>query len=639
MPIQIQTATVLAVVAMLVLSAGVTGAAVGGTLADVDDTPATAADEIFVYENGDAVLVYRTADPSASQTTTGTFGLDVTKGLVHVFVTDQVETGVTGDATLLVKPAEISGDGTFSMTVPEKMETINVDLSLVTSKTEASGSLTLDATFANDVDSETADTSDLTKSLTTEGIVTVGPSFKSSGHATVEKSTAPADATLTYAAITLTETESGFDMTGTHSYTLSELSADDWETEAAAQQSLEEMFGAIASELDGTATVTIDSYEFDPETRALDVSYTVAFSDVKPALAKNIASMIAADRGLELTEEQLDEVAAHLEAVEVKTLSFTYDSLGAETITSWDVELDEFHHVMEADLALHTFAGTADEETLTLARQKLDAMIASEVSFTLTWGALASGMDTETSTIQLQSSYETENWERYTSELESRGIETPESTVNVKATTDDDGIISMTFTVTMKQSDLVNTLVKGVVLGGQHTADEETAAMLDAFEQAELERAKIDVSIVDGTITFEAAASFEDLSAFDDLLSEKFGGLTVDGISSEMSEGAGVSYVRVTGATVENPTIEDVRALSDVDENTVIHMPGSWDAESTTFPEMDEEKVNAFLDEEAESDAESEPMPVNLPGGDAVFAGLAAAMLVGVGIVARKRHL
>ena len=69
----------------------------GASTASVDATTPShnnttdAADEIFVHENGDAVLIYEQDDDGEASTATGHLGLNVTEGLMHVLVRDELD--------------------------------------------------------------------------------------------------------------------------------------------------------------------------------------------------------------------------------------------------------------------------------------------------------------------------------------------------------------------------------------------------------------------------------------------------------------------------------------------------------------------------------------------------------------------
>jgi len=118
--------------------AGATAAApdAGASTASIDATTPShnntteAADEVFVHENGDAVLVYEQddandADDEAS-TTTGHLGLNVTEGLMHVLVRDELEqpSNVTGDAQFVLEPSALAGNGSFTAPRPENLENL-----------------------------------------------------------------------------------------------------------------------------------------------------------------------------------------------------------------------------------------------------------------------------------------------------------------------------------------------------------------------------------------------------------------------------------------------------------------------------------------------------------------------------------
>ncbi|WP_435359429.1 hypothetical protein [Haloarchaeobius sp. DFWS5] len=667
MPSQLRTAVVLAVVAMLVLSGGMTSA-----VASSDDTLATAADEIFVYDNGDAVLLYRMTDADA--TGQGTFAIDVPSGLAHVFLTDEVDPGLDANAEFVAEPDSLMTDGEITFLQPEDIEALDMHASMVQTRDEASGSLSLDATIRTPESGEMGEMGDVGEvgdesdtahadtqmTVTSDGFVVVGSSLEAAGQmvTTVTGAATDDEAADSYLSMMLTETEDAIVITVEKSAMLEDFETTDFETEEAAQQALDERFTQVADSLGGTAEVTIDSYAFDTETNRLDLRYTATLTDVKPAIAMEIAKMMADDRDMTLTDEELGEVAAHIETAQLTEISYVMETVGTETFFDWTLQIDEIDSLMEASLTLDSFAPDADEEALAKQAAMLEAKKNADLAATLSWSGTTT-TEAETTTVQLTASYETENWTDYVDELEAQDIEFRESTVTLDATTDDEGAITVTISVTLNQRDVVDSIVDKILAGAtamgpgsgdekqgsgdekqgsgdekQGSGDEKQAEMLEMLRDAGFEKVKMDVSMAEGTITFEAATKFEDLTPLQDHLAETFDGLAVERITGTMAAGQQVVFVHVTGATVENATMDDVLAISEVDDQTIVHLPGTWDAETAGIPEFDEASVQTFL---ADGDESPSTAPGDLPGTGTGVALLAAGAVLGSVLIARTR--
>ena len=80
------------------------------------------ADEIYVRENGSAVLVYEEDDSTdATEPPTDVeYGADIGSNLFYFLASEPLEgeTGVTGEASVLLAETNVSGDGQFSVDRP-----------------------------------------------------------------------------------------------------------------------------------------------------------------------------------------------------------------------------------------------------------------------------------------------------------------------------------------------------------------------------------------------------------------------------------------------------------------------------------------------------------------------------------------
>ncbi|WP_267640671.1 hypothetical protein [Haloarchaeobius amylolyticus] len=663
MPSKFATALVVAVTLMLVTSPGVAGAAFGdATSPDMHEASVEAADEIWVFENGDAVLVYHGTSEAA--TASGHAAIDVANGLAAIFLTDAIDPEVSGQGTVVLTPDMLDATGAVAVPAPESLTDLTVDLSTTTDETESTGSLAIDATFAADP----AMTGDLPvqsteEILATEGIVTVGSSLAMQGYVFVgevgepaseaENADAPAEPDVTDVErelyeLSLVETDDGFVLTGYQSMQVSEFATDSWKTSEAAEETLLMTVGSVAEMLEGEATVTVDEHVFDEETGQLTMAYTVLFTDVEPALSNMLADAMADSQDVELTDEEREIIAGHIAAATLSDLSVAYEKTEQSTVFVWNVQLDGIDELMTANIELMALAGQ-DEATIDTATSKLAAKQTADLSTTLTWRGLVSAAeaDTLTNRLQLEAAMATENWDAFVTELDARDIDVGTSTVDIAAGIED-GVLSTDIAVTVSQKDLVDMAV--AQLTQQKLADEmdpKSAKLVDALKQGDFEKAKLTANMQEGTITVEAAAKFADLSKLGALLDEEFQGLHVQALYSELDAGETTTYVKVVGATTADPTIDDVQLLPEVGVDTVVHMPGEWDPMTTTFPEMDVIETTAFLEEETADDpapagdddlpvaGEEQPEPI-AAGVSGSTVGLALVALLGAALLARR---
>ncbi|WP_439027380.1 hypothetical protein [Haloarchaeobius sp. DT45] len=661
MPSNTRTALVVAVTLMLVTSAGVAGAAFGtATSADMDESSVEAADEIFVFENGDAILVYR--GEHEESTASGHAALDVTNGLAAIFLTDSIDPEASGQGTVVLTPDMVDANGALAIPTPESIEDLTFDVSTSTNETASTGSLSVDATFkqaaeTTDDTSETTETApetmnEVPESLTedvsttspdeivaTEGVITIGSSLTSQGYVFVgslpestadETNTADAEVSAEsdtaaesdstaktvegeFFQISLTEEDDSFVLTGYQSTVVDEFTADSWKTSEAAEQTLLDTFSTIAENLEGEATVTVDEHEFDAETGRLTVSYTVTFDGIQAALSEKLADAMAAKQDIELTEEQRAQIAERISAVKLTDMTVLFEKTDTATAFAWNVQLDELDELMTANIEIAALAGE-DDALIETARAKLEAKQAADLTMTVDWGALVSNAeaDEQMTRLQLVMNVDHENWESFVSELDTRGIDVGTSSVEIHAGTED-GVLSTDVAVTVSQSDLVDMAMQQLLEQSADSADDgmdpHTAKIVEALEQGEFEKAKLDVNMQEGTVTIQAAAKFANLEALGELIDEEFDGLHVEQLYTRADAGETTTYVKVSGATMANPTIDEVQQLTEVGAETVVHMPTEWDPETTTFPEMDATEIGAYLElSEEEEQAEEEPV-------------------------------
>ncbi|WP_435359430.1 PGF-CTERM sorting domain-containing protein [Haloarchaeobius sp. DFWS5] len=628
-----KSAFVLAVAALLVGST-VGSVAMAGGLGQSSEDSVQPADEIYVQENGDAMLVYR--DDQSSSTTTGQYGIDVSEGLLHAFVQDNSSTdsNVTGNASFVMGPESLSGEGDFQMPTPDSVSDLTVDASLTQTKKDAKASASVDATFQSESGTVGQGTSML-ESVSTQGTFTsTASSFATDGSVTATFEQAPASMANQHHEFTLEETNAGYTLSMAQNYEVGSFGKSSWETREAARQSLEAQFSMIGQQLGGDVSVNIKSHSFDSATNRLDIEYVVEFSGVDEMLSEQIAQSLASSQQMDLSQSEAEDLAQRIQKLEVTKVSATLDVTDTEATASWDVQLDEYDEAAKAMLDIAEATEMQDDEAITQARKMFEAQQAAELEQTATWNGELTSPDANSARITFDGSYETENWGAYISELESRGIDDMgETTAEFHAKTEN-GELQTSFEAEVAQEDMIREAIDGMLSSAQGTTgaseDSQARKVLDAFKKSNFEKARMDVSVQKDSVTFEAGASFDNLSAFSDVLKDEYGGMNVASAYGEVEDGESVTYVRLKGATGENPAESDVRALAAVDAETTVHLPGDWSQEEQDFPEMDASEVKGYL----QTDEDDGGFLGGMPG---FGVGVALVALVGVSLVALRR--
>jgi len=129
--------------AVVVLLSAIVG---GGVLAQ-EAGPLGEADEIYVDDNGDAVLVM--ADDPPDSEANLEFDVDVGSGILYGLVTAPVEdTGnVSGALTAAVSDEAFAAEGNLSAPRPDALESLELDVESVTNDQQSAFDGTLSTTF------------------------------------------------------------------------------------------------------------------------------------------------------------------------------------------------------------------------------------------------------------------------------------------------------------------------------------------------------------------------------------------------------------------------------------------------------------------------------------------------------------
>ncbi|NHN41416.1 hypothetical protein G9C85_07165 [Halorubellus sp. JP-L1] len=566
------------------------------------------ADEVYVHENGDAVLVYNQSSESTdTSTATGHLGLNVTEGLMHVLVRDDVEdeTNVTGDAQVVLEPSSLAGNGSFQAPRPETLENLDVDVTAERTPSDASARATFDATYVDD--SEYSTTSSV-ESASTSGELSVSANeFTTSGSASAEY--AQDLGTLQHREYTLEEGTNQYRLQASEEYYVSSYFAEQWNSRENATETIERQYASIASSLGGSADVTVESYDFattESGRQKLDIEYTIMYSNVDDALGQQVAAQVTNAEDVDVSTETAQAVGDGVADLEVDRVHASVDAEGKSMQASWDVELSNYEPLVMAGLDLAAEASEDENvtEQVETARTNYEAMQASGLVQTVSWDGSMSSPSENAVRAQGTVDYGTQNYEAYASELEARG-EPVQGTMSFSASAQTEGeqvVAEMEYS--MEQEDLVDQTLGNLLQSAQSTgtgADTQNVQrFVRAFQRSDFEKAKMNVDVAEEEVQFQAGASFENMSSFRDVMEDEFGG-DVASMYADLDDDS-KAYVHVTGAFDENASESAVREHEAVDEETRVIMPGDWNSSTTEFPKMDQEEARDYLDIEDPDD-------------------------------------
>ncbi|WP_207591002.1 hypothetical protein [Halomontanus rarus] len=640
---------------LLVTSSGAAalGSSGGVSQATADD-PDTA-DEVYVEENGDAVLVYEENHEEDFEeenvSLSGDFGFDTSTGLIHLFYegefADLVEDGEdepewTGDATARMTPDLVSGDVDVAGDAPEEIEDFSatVDHTQTHSTYESSTDFSMTVQADNESDemgaAGTAGAAGLYSSVEFEADTTTSAStLESSGTMT---SVTDENATFGAAAdneelldVSLTETDGDYDLSVTEETTITEWQKDRWDTREDAAETLESRYNGMAMQFGGTMDFSLESYEFEEaegenETHSVAVEYDVTFSGVKEQVSEMLADELADDQELDLSEAEAKSIADSIAALQVEKLEFSTETDGLEESVEWDVEIDNYDEFVLGLLEISESIDELDDQMadqldetrdLLEAQNEADLVQQSSIEFS------AETNDGET-TVEFSSESSADNWADYVDEAQDRGLGEylTETTTDLEIeTVDDDLEIAGSFEV--EHEGMLEMYLDDMIEQAENdpTLDDEFTESVQSFKQTEFETAKVGVSLSETTFSVESAAQFGNLSAPE---SEN---LTITAVHGETESNTTTMYVSVSEFVGEDPSEDEVRASEHVDEDTDVYMPGEGDRD---FPETDVDSVSEFLEEEEDDSL----LPVGTTG---IAIGAVAVLAVVGGAVAFRR--
>jgi len=570
------------------------------TVTAPNDTVDTA-DEVYVRENGDAVLVYDQGNESSSSSTaTGHLGLNVSEGLMHVLVRDSIEneTNVTGDAQFVLEPSSLTGNGSFQAPRPDNLESLDVDVTAKRTTSDASARATFDVKYVDDSEYSTTST---VESASTSGQLSVSANeFTTSGSASAAY--AQDLGMLQHREYTVEEGTNQYRLQASEEYYVSSYFAQQWDTRENATRTLEQQYASIATSLGGSADVTVESYDFTTTAsgrQKLDIEYTIVYSNVDEAIGQQVAAQITSAEDVDVSEETAQAVGDGVAELRVDRVHAKVDAEGTSMQASWDVTLSNYESLVRAgfDLAAEASEDENVTEQVETARKNYDAMQASGLVQTLSWDGSLSSPSENAVRAQGTVEYNTQNYEAYVSELEARDMPVQGSvSFSASAQTEGEQVVAE-MEMSVEREDLVDQTLGNLVQSAQSAdtdANTQSAQrFVRAFQRSEFERAKMNVDVDEESVTFQAGASFQNMSSFREVMQEEFGG-DITSMYADLDEDS-KAYVHVSGAFSGDVSESAVREHEAVGEDTTIHMPGDWDPSSKEFPEMDQEEARNYL--------------------------------------------
>lgn len=635
---------VLSTVPAATVGLAVTPAQQADPTADDDTESLDPADEIYIRDNGSAVLVYNESDDDGeSDTQTDIeYGADISSNLFYFLAGEEIdeETDAEGQASVLLTQSNISGNGQLSFDQPEELSTLSFQAVGETTDQNAASNMSLDATF----DSEDAGGNQAFESATTTGNVTAtGEEYNANATFDMQFEEPPAGTEPASFSFVLTEDGGDYTLDVERNETLSTYETEDWSTREQAQETLERQYVSTASEFDGNATVSIDRYEFADESRdsaRLDIAYTVEYTGIEGPVTEALAENISQSEAVDMDEQRAEELTTRMRNLSIERVAMSYEIDDESASASFEADIDNYDDVV---LAAAEFAEASETEEfdgsefegLDDLTARVESQQAADLTQQTTWSATVDEPSPGQVSVSAEANYTTENWDDYVTELNSRGVETYNTSYAASAETTADDRINMTASLTV-DGDLFEA-VSSQVLNASEAEDDETPYVV-SFLQADLQRGQVNVSSDDRTVRVEMGAQFSNLSAFRDSLADNGtvpAGLT--GVVGRTENGTTTTYVAVDGAVGADAAESDVRALAYVGDETTVHMPGEWDRE---FPSMDTDRAASFLGVDLVDDSGngSTVTPTTGGSGPGFGVGVTLVALLGVALLAGRRY-
>jgi len=145
---------------------------------------------------------------------------------------------------------------------------------------------------------------------------------------------------------------------------------------------------------------------------------------------------------MDLSRSEAQAIATSVTETDIETLSFTMDASGSSMDVEWDVAIENYNELTVAMFDLAEATATDDqlpEDQLENARTAIEAQQAADLETKLTWDGEIEQTSSDEMTLDASLTSDTENWDAYIDELESRGVDRPNDvTFDLSAETDGD---------------------------------------------------------------------------------------------------------------------------------------------------------------------------------------------------------
>lgn len=609
-------------VATLVL---VSAAVAGSGVAVAQQAEPESADDAYVTSDGDVVLVYD-GDPVDDEVE---LGVDVPAGLVHGLITvpDAGSENVTGSMAASLTESAMRANGSLDFPRPDALEELTFDLEGAVNEETSSFDTSLSTTFRS------GGLSMLLSSASTTGEVRMSADrLQATGEFRVASPMANAGAGQVVD-ISLTEDDGTYDLAVAQQRRVPAAQAELWESREAVEQRLSQQVTLIASQLGGSASVSLDEYSFQQVEGGdyqLDVAYTATVSNVEGAIERLLVQSLTQRQGLDTATAEA--LAQNLTAVSINELSMAYDTTGNAVTGSATIDVAGYGDLLQSYFATVSELGMTGEAAQNFERFRAlyEAQRTAGVTTTFNWSAEVSNPSSGTTAVNAELHQGTTNWAAYVEELDALGVSMINTSYELHAGTAADRV-EVSGRADYHGQRIVTSWVNQLL----NTSDlpSESAAVLRAFKDAGFERATLDASW-DDDVTTEFGASFANLTVLRDAIANEAPIPAFTSAVATSENGSSATYVRLAGAVGGDASESDVRALDGVGQATSVHLAGDWDRE---FPAMDTAAASEFVgsnDQNSSTDGTDEPSASGGPG----FGVLAALVaLVAAALFASRR--
>ncbi len=308
------------------------------------------ADEVYLRDDGSAVLRY---DDNESDVNQVDLGMDASEGLVHMLVADDLDDEMQNEEfesanfSAILDQQGFAGNGSLVMQQPDEVTDLSVDVSGEISDERNQ----IDATATGTFESEAATTGE----ATTSGHVTAtADTFETAGSVSVDSGSMPAgdDTSMN---VSLEDTSDGYTIDVAQERSVPDFSAEQWETREAAKQTLQEQYGAIATQMGGTSDIQINEYEFEERSTGnhrLTIDVTVEYTGIDAGIEEQLATSLANDDTSDLSQSEAEKIAANITELEIETFEFTMSQSDGTIDVEWEIALANYDELTIAMLDL-----------------------------------------------------------------------------------------------------------------------------------------------------------------------------------------------------------------------------------------------------------------------------------------------